>query len=218
MSRVVVKVESRGSMHVRICRRRGFRPGLVVPDHRSERSASSLRYPLPGVFELPGDQVGCARSVAARDALKASSNAFCRLPTADRRQQRLRGPTCGDPIGDNTDAAQGLPCTGGAGECERPRTIGPRPSVRDESERNFVDVGSGNSDRGDSGTHSAARPSLGGTEGDGHSLSGGGHQHGEGETRPPRSSDRLEGDATPRDSRGQTTPPAPPGWTVDLYA
>jgi hypothetical protein len=50
---------------------------------------------LPRVFELYGDEVGCALSVAGRDSVKSLVQRFCPLPIPDRRDQSVRGPTRG---------------------------------------------------------------------------------------------------------------------------
>ena len=73
----------------------------------------------PRVFELHGDEVGCAHSVAGGDPLKRFVQGSCRLPIPDRRKQTLRRPARGDLIGDNADAVAGLLRTVSAGERHR---------------------------------------------------------------------------------------------------
>ena len=80
---------------------------------------SLLRPRLPRVFELHGDEVGCAHSVAGRDFVKGLVQCLCRLPIPDRRKQPLRGPAGGDLIRENADAVAGLLRTGSAGERHR---------------------------------------------------------------------------------------------------
>ena len=72
---------------------------------------------------------------------RAWSNAFARLPPLDRRNQTLCGPAGGNLIGENADAVAGLLRTGSAGERHRARPRGPRPCVRHQRERYFVDTG-----------------------------------------------------------------------------
>ena len=86
-----------------------------------------------------------SRSCACRSGLRwrasASSSASAGFAIADRRQQPFRRPARRDLIGKNADAVAALLRIGRAGKCHRARAIGPRPRVRDQRERHFVNTG-----------------------------------------------------------------------------
>ena len=72
--------------------------------------------PMPGVFELHGDEVGCVCSVADLDSEKGLVQCFCWLQFPDCRQQSLRWPACGDLMGENAKAVASLLRAGSAGK------------------------------------------------------------------------------------------------------
>jgi hypothetical protein len=74
---------------------------------------------MPRVFKLHGDEVGCADSVAGLDSEKGLVQCLCWLQTPDRREQSLRGPVRGDPMGQNGHAVAGLLRAGSASKCHR---------------------------------------------------------------------------------------------------
>ena len=81
---------------------------LGIDDQGPESTPFPLRSRLPRIFELHGDEVGCAHAVAGRNSLKSLVQGYCRWPISDRLNLMLRGPVRGDLIGQDADAGAGL--------------------------------------------------------------------------------------------------------------
>ncbi len=82
----------------------------------ASRNRAVLTIVCSRIFELHGDEIGCARPVADRNPVKRFVQSSCRWTIPGRRKQTLPGPARGDLVGDNANAVAALLRTVRVGE------------------------------------------------------------------------------------------------------